>query len=307
MKNPHHLTLIEQRRLLWQRGIQFSKNNLQKDELKLKEVGYYKIKEFAQIYAFKSQNSSPHYNNVRFSDILTRYYQDKNLRMYLFHAMESIEVFLNNQIAESLGQYGPFGYLTFNNWVDRNIGKNKVIKKESRFKQNLGKKIKHSNLPDIRLKDNINSEGLPTVWVMVDCLSFGNSVHIVQDMSPKNKRKIAAAFNCTPSELVSWLKCINFIRNTCAHNDDLIDLAIKTKPLPPSNYKQFLFKTENKYTNKAGIAIFIIKQMMDTINPLYKFDEIVHPLQKICNKNESLAYQLGFKNYQSIYILKKRM
>jgi abortive infection bacteriophage resistance protein len=60
VKNPHHLTLIEQRRLLWQRGIQFSKNNLQKDELKLKEVGYYKIKEFAQIYAFKSQNSSPH-------------------------------------------------------------------------------------------------------------------------------------------------------------------------------------------------------------------------------------------------------
>ncbi|WP_416337962.1 Abi family protein [Lactobacillus gasseri] len=71
---------------------------------KIKELGFYKIKEFANVYLFKSKCSTPKYNKAYFADILTRYYQDKNLRMHIFHASESIEVFLNNQISDLLGK-----------------------------------------------------------------------------------------------------------------------------------------------------------------------------------------------------------
>lgn len=52
MQPPHYLTPSEQKNLLQQRGIIFS-NNEAKDIQKIKEIGFYKIKEFAVIYLSK--------------------------------------------------------------------------------------------------------------------------------------------------------------------------------------------------------------------------------------------------------------
>ena len=49
---------------------------------------------------------------------MKRYYQDKNLRIHLLHAIEKIEVALKTWVAFILGeQYGAFGYLNFQNGV----------------------------------------------------------------------------------------------------------------------------------------------------------------------------------------------
>lgn len=307
MQNPHHLTLLEQRRLLEQRGITFLDNKLDSDITKIQEIGFYKIKEFAQFYKFRSENSSPQYHDVNFGDILTRYYQDKNLRMHILHASETIEIFLNNQITNILGKkYGAFGYLDFKNWADRRrFNKFKIEEKQYHFKKNLLKRIKVSNLPDIKNKNNLDNEGFPTVWVMVNCLTYGDSVHIVEDMSYQNRLQVAKSFKCTPNELISWLKCLNFIRNVCAHHNDLIDISLKTKPQPPKKYKKFLFKTGNQYTNKIAIAILIIKQIMSVINPKYSFQYISDALKRLINSNDQLAYKLGFNDKSAIDILKK--
>ena len=66
MQPPHYLTPSEQKNLLQQRGIIFS-NNEAKDIQKIKEIGFYKIKEFAVIYLSKSMDSMPKYNNAYFS------------------------------------------------------------------------------------------------------------------------------------------------------------------------------------------------------------------------------------------------
>ena len=304
MKNPRYLTVSEQRRLFEQRGINFSdnKHSIADDEQKIKEIGFYKLKQFAQIYAFKSPDSHPKYGmEPAFSDLLTRYYQDKNLRMLIFHATESIEVFLNNQISDLLGKkYGPFGYLDFNKWVNRKYSRFNIEKKQYSFKKQLISKMKRSSLSDIKNPDNLEKDGFPTVWVMTDCLTFGDTVHLIEMMSLNNQRIIAQEFNCNVKELISWLKCLNFIRNICAHNNDFIDIEIKTKPVAPKKYKSFLFKKGNRYTNRVAIAILIIKQMMAVINPTYSFKKINHSLKKLCS-NDQEAQQLGFKDKNSIF------
>lgn len=304
MKHPHYLSISEQRRLLAQRGIDFSNNkySLIDDELKIREIGFYKLKEFAQVYAFKSPDSFPKYGlRPTFSDVLTRYYQDKNLRMQIFHVTESIEVFLNNQISDLLGKkYGPFGYLDFNNWINRNYSKFTIEKKQYIFKKQLLNKIRRSSLPDIKSSVNLERDGFPTVWVMTDCLTFGDTVHLIESMSKNNQKIIAHQFHCRPKELVSWLKCLNFIRNICAHNNDFIDIQIRTKPIAPREYKQYLFKTKNRYTNKVAISILIIKQMMKYINPKYSFKDIKKSLRKLC-KDDAGAHQLGFKDIDAVF------
>ncbi|EKZ0459695.1 Abi family protein, partial [Enterococcus faecalis] len=120
MKEPLSLSFDEQMALFEERGMQMTS----KDVEKLKVIGYYRIKQFAAPLANKkivNENTVYDYKGIYFSDVLKRYYQDKNLRIHLLHAIEKIEVALKTWVAFILGeQYGAFGYLNFSKWCDKN-------------------------------------------------------------------------------------------------------------------------------------------------------------------------------------------
>ena len=69
----------------------------------------------------------------------------------------------------------------------KRFNKFEVEEKQFYFKKKLLRKVKLSSLSDMKDRNNLNDEGFPTVWLMVDCLTFGDSVHIVENMSLKNK------------------------------------------------------------------------------------------------------------------------
>lgn len=297
------LSIDEQRQLFENRGILFTESNDKNNE-KIQEIGYYKLKEFAYVFSNYNDRSELHYNNLKFRDLLNRYYKDKYLRIYMFHAIDDIEVYLNNLVANILGKkYGAYGYLSFKKWCDQNISKFEIEKKQYIFKQNLKKKLSRSNLPDMNIKNLRDPDGFPTVWLMVDCLTFGDTLYLIQTMSLNNRRRIARKLCCNNDELISWLGCVNFIRNVCVHNSDLLDISITTKPKIPSEYADYIFKINGTYSNKIAIAIFIIKHLMNSINDKYSFKNIQRTLIKIINKKEKNANRLGFKNCDSLKIL----
>lgn len=300
------LTPEEQRKLFENRGIIFPENTKEKDAQKIQEIGFYKLKEFSYYYSKNKLNDDELcYNQVDFKDLLTRYYKDKNLRIFLLHAIEDIEVYLNNLVATRLGnKYGAFGYLEFKNWCNRDIKKFDIERKQYFFKKDLLKKVLKSGLPDIKNEKNLDAEGFPSVWIMTDCLTFGNTLHIIEDMSKQNKRYIANKFGCRTNELISWLKCLNFIRNICAHNSDLIDVKISTKPIPPERYKKYLYKTDGGYTNKIAIVVYIVKYLMIHVNPKYKFGNVEDSLWGIAKSDLKLANDLGFYDIESIKKIK---
>lgn len=116
MKEPLALTWEEQLRLFENRGMKVSDNDIEK----LKNISYYRLKEFARPLSVLDDNGNICYNGIEFKEVLTRYYQDKNLRMYLLHAIEKIEVTTKTKIADVLGNYyGAFGYLDFSRWSNR--------------------------------------------------------------------------------------------------------------------------------------------------------------------------------------------
>ena len=67
-------------------------------EITLSRIPYYKIKEFGRPFCRKIE-SGIDYQGKSFEDILSRYYQDKNLRIQLLHALEDIEVCLKTQVS----------------------------------------------------------------------------------------------------------------------------------------------------------------------------------------------------------------
>ncbi|MCP0885929.1 Abi family protein [Ligilactobacillus sp. WILCCON 0076] len=294
-------------------GIKLTERERTRNIRTIKRIGYYKLKEFAILYQGNKAKE------ISFEDLLSRYYYDKALRMGTLHAIEDIEIYFHNCIGELFAKsYGPFGYLKFSNWCDRGIDRNKVIRDERDFKYKLERKKRKSNLPDLNVDKNIK-DGFPTVWLAMELLMFGELVYIFKNMSPKNKKEIAKKFNAKPTDLLSWLECLNLIRNICCHNSDLIDLKLRTQPVMPPKYQEVIFSDGTKQTNRIAIALVILRNLMDVVNKNYDYKLINDSLCKIMRKKTSyaggkrrrrasddvmnnMAHELGFKNASAIDI-----
>ncbi len=163
--------------------------------------------------------------------------------------------------------------------------------------------MKRSNLPDIKAPNNQNEDGFPSVWTMVDCLTFGESIFLFSIMSKKNKEKISNVFDLTPRELYSCLKCLNMIRIVCCHNSNLIDISIRTRSSMPHKYKNVLFKVNGNYTNRVALVITLVKYFLNKINPKYNFNNIYYALQSLIDNDDNEAHRLGFKNKNAIKFL----
>lgn len=302
-RNLKPLSTRQLRKIMAQRGIKFQKD-AQSDEDKIEEIGYYKLKEFAQPY-LKKYAKKTKYRRLTFATLLKRYYQDKRLRIYVLTAIESIEVYLGNQFAEVIGQrYGAYGYLEFKRWCDRDLPRFKIEEQQYLFKRDLLQKIKRSTSPDVQDRQKQDADGFPTVWAMIDCLTFGDSIFLYSIMSKRNKQKIANKLNIKPRELLSALRCLNLVRNICCHNSNLIDIKIKTRLSLPKSYEQYLYRYRGNFTNHMATVLLIVKYLMAQINPKYKFDDIYYSLEQLVDNKDRNAHHLGFKNKKAILLFK---
>ena len=305
MGTPKSLSCNELLQLFSSRGMRVDES----DSLKIQHINYYKLKEFAEPFATYSDDGAINYNCVHFSTVLKRYYQDKNLRVSLLHAIEKIEVSIKTNLARILGErYGAFGYLNFAQWANRSKASRYTIeKKQYRIKEELQNSLKRSDYIASQAKDNFDTDNFPTVWLAIDLLTFGSIVKMIEILSEKNLTYLANIYNCTNLELVSWLKCIHFIRNICAHNSNLIDIKLKTKPKLRSTWKDRLFYDEKggheKPTNGASIVILIVMELVKMINSKYNWNRIQNVISSICSNDEETQL-LGFKNKKSVDLLR---
>lgn len=152
---------------------------------------------------------------------------------------------------------------------------------------------------------------VPPVWLMVNLLTLGESIRILELMSKKNREAIANQFNCKVDELIGWLKCINLIRNICCHNENLIDIKLKTKPSIPQwiESKDILYSVTQEdgsvqYTNAIALPLVIIITLMKTINSKYRLDDLNKILSMLTPTNR-IARQYGFKSISKMHDLFK--
>lgn len=307
MKEPKELSWPEQASLLEKRGMIIDRDDAQT----LQSISYYRIKQFAEPLAnFNKEKQEVNYDGVSFSEVLKRYYQDKNLRLNLLHAIEQIEVAIKTRLAYILGQnYGPYGYLDFYQWANREKFSNfQIEKSQYRFKEQLLKIVKKSSMPDLKKKENQNRDGFPTVWLAIDSLMFGGLVTIITTMSKRHLKRLAGYFNCTGNELISWIKCLNFIRNICAYNSDVIDIKLNTVPLIRQSWESNLYsiKGKNGYrpTNRLAVVIFVLVTLVSAVNTKYRWKDISSNIKNICAGNDDKARMIGFKNFESANIKK---
>lgn len=321
------LSYDDQLGLLAQRGckgirtysdLEAKSNHYQKQINSLASIGYYTIKNY--MYPFMNQIDGQ-YHNIRFDDVIARYYRDKHLKQALLQAIEDIEVALNTRISNYLGEhYGAFGYKDFSSWCQRNevnpfIGnhgtrmtKFELTKAQLKFLSDLQYKVKKSSLKDVQDYENDpSSKWFPSVWLMMNLLTLGDSIHLYKLMAKSGRRAISDQFGCTTEELVRWLECVNLIRNICCHNGNLIDFRLKTHPVVPIEFRGSLYQSTDGngvvYTNRIALPVFVVVKLINSINPRYKFKPLRAALHSLID-SDNAAKRCGFASYSSILDVK---
>lgn len=128
-------------------------------------------------------------------------------------------------------------------------------------------------------------------------LMFGDLVKILKLMSNKNLTRISKYFNCTNKQLVSWMGTINLIRNISAHNSNLIDIDLRTRPLIADEWKKHLYRNSKQQVsnNKISIILLIVIHFMKQINSKYNFKNVNESVVKLI-KSDTDAHYYGFNS-----------
>lgn len=326
MQNEHHLSYVDQMMLFKRRGIQGIEpgtDEFKKQVNTLKIIGYYKLKQYAHAFWNKREQK---YNEIKFNDLVKRYYRDQRLKHEIFQAIGDIETALNNQISYILGREDPYLYLDFEKWC-QNRGRNKFLGEVRRHGRNMGVKVnkykikseelsflsqlqhqvKKSNYLEIQEFEKENNDLVfPSVWLMVNTLSFGQSIYMVKLMLPQSRNVISKEFfHTNVNKLVKNLELLNLIRNICCHNGDLTDISLKTMPPVPSKYRQYLNMDGNNYPHRLAIVVTVLLDLMYPLNKKDNFSNLKSILNSLCkiqgkDREKELAQKMGFKNKKAI-------
>ena len=297
MSNKESRSINEQIALLKGRGMKID------DELEayhlLSHVSYYRLKGYwwdmqsdKEIHLFR--------NNADFKEVITRYKYDKELRILLFGAIETIEVALRTKLIYHLSQsYSGQFYTQPSLFEDKAIFHEQIATLKSEFLR--------SNKPFVKefktkygvwngrictdLKEN------PDSWILFELASFGTLSKIYKNLYHQlpEKARIANDFGLNlHSELSSWLEAITYLRNLVAHHSRLFGRTMVKKPMLPSNPRGLWHTTPiDELTRKKPYAIIV--SLLYMCNALGEGGQFKHKVIAFIKSYPCiLASKLGF-------------
>ena len=174
----------------------------------LSRVNYYRFT--AYLLTFRNPDGET-YHSVDFQTAVNLYLFDQELRALIFRTIEDIEVFLRTQLAYySAHHYGPEGYRHQNIF-------NKLHNHKS-YIDRLSNCIEENSKTPVVKHHRAKYSGHYPVWVIVEFFSVGMLSHFYRDMLNPDKAKIAKDLYDTSYQVLdSWFRCLNDLRNRCAH------------------------------------------------------------------------------------------
>ncbi|MCP5015423.1 MAG: Abi family protein [Ketobacter sp.] len=208
-----------------------------------------------------------------FQQAVELYVFDKKLRLLVMDALERIEIALRVDMAHTLGRHDTFAYLNpdlFRDDFSKELNADTGLTKHHQWLQNHAQLLKRSK--EGFLQHNKVKYGLPVaIWIACEVWDFGTLSTLFAGMRPEEQNHIAAKYGLKKGEtLQSWLRCLNYLRNVCAHHSRLWNRNIVDQPKKPSAGVAPLFAAawDTPHTLARPFLLFCITQhLLCTVNP----------------------------------------
>lgn len=282
------ISVTEQINLLTQRGLII--DDVVKAEIYLKNISYYRLSAYWYTFLELPQSEhifKPHSN---FKDVINTYIFDRKLRFLIFEEIERIEIALRSQIIYHYCH--EFG----NNWYE---DKNLYTRSNYyyRFNELIQSEIDKTNEVFIRhYKSTYHQPENPPAWMILELASFGQISMLYKNLRGNNrsKREIAKHFGVTEKVLESWLECLAYVRNSCAHHMRLWNRKLPKSPLKPqkTDYTWISNLPQTEKQNRIYLVLVIIQYLLKSFIPESRFGQ---KIVKLIENNPTIPLQyMGF-------------
>lgn len=244
----------------------------------LSNVNYYRFS--AYLLPFRVSKTEDYLPGTSFGRVWRIYDFDRRLRNTLMSALEPIEVSLRTRLAYfHAHKYGAAGYENPGTFLDH--------QRHEDFMNEFHDAVER-NRKAVFVKHHIeNYAGHFPIWVAVEVFSFGMLSKFYSNLKPDDRRQIAKDLGCGPDHLKSWLVCLAYVRNSCAHYARLYYQQLTALPrLPRGRYMNG--------NNKVFDAIYVMKFLYpDLTKWKSSFVQPLHALVDECQEDINLS-DIGF-------------
>lgn len=276
-----YLSIPEQVDLLIQRGMIITERSA--SEQILSRIGYYRLS--AYWYPFRTRTTSPTHGEpstiedkfVSGTTLRTAhnlYIFDKKLRIHFLDALERIEISLRTTIALQIAKHDPWAHLKPQYLHGNFTKKPKHGSTETRYDVWLRKlddtleKSKEDFVKHFKAK---YPKDKPPLWIAVELWDFGMLSHFYEGCAHKDKVDMAANYGVSdPIAFGTWIRCLNDVRNICAHHSRLWNRPLINQPtiLPKESIPLLSHIIGSPHSQKRlYTALAITKYLLRTIHP----------------------------------------
>ena len=119
-----------------------------------------------------------------------------------------------------------------------------------------------------RFRGKYTSEVHLPMWMVTEVMSFGQLYTIFKNLQRNEQQYLSQHFGLFPPVMESWLHCLNFIRNVCAHHSRLWNREIPIRPMLPDERHCPEWHRPVSFRNDRAFAVLtLINYLLARIDP----------------------------------------
>lgn len=233
MANKESRSIDEQIELLKQRGMLVGDEGFAARHLA--HISYYRLKGYW--WDMQSDRANHLFQpDSKLEDVITRYYFDKELRLILFDAIETIEITLRTKMIYHLSQsYGGLWYRDPRLFADvafHTQHLRELIEEFLRSNEIFVKDYRRKHLVTDASGEKTLDEH-PDAWIIFEVATFGTLSKIYKNLNHQLPEKSAIANDMglnLHNELSGWLEAISYMRNIIAHHSRIWSRNMVKRP-----------------------------------------------------------------------------
>lgn len=230
------------------------------DKEKIKEIlldiGYYRLGFYWN--PFEKNRNHDFKEGTKFSDAVTLYYLDVDLRNILLKCLNRIEINFRTKIVYYVSNI----HKTSPNWfIDPKVIHSDFINSiEQHYNEDF---IKNNKTIKLHHKKYINDKYAPA-WKTLEFFTFGAILKVFKSLNDTPlKEKIAGLYGIKNlQKFINLMETIVYVRNVCAHGGVLFDLKL---PKSISAIPDINFNSQNRCSldDSIKVVLFILGKISD--------------------------------------------
>lgn len=243
----------------------------------LEHIGYYRFTGYTR--PFRVGGGGADKENFRpgttFDLVHERYIFDRKLRLLVMEAVEKIEIAVRAGISNSVAtRHGPHWFMDQRffskpSWEhSRKPFQAKLWHDEliASIKREIGHDPAQSARRDVFIKHFYNvydDPELPPCWMIFEAISFGTISRMFRYLAHPEHQDLCKKFGLNHQILSSWLHCVSYTRNMCAHHSRLWNRVCTIKPTIARQYSKE-FPANDKVYAQLLVLQLLLKRVWST-------------------------------------------